>query len=223
MHVQVGKYILERELGKGAMGSVWYSHHPGLRIPVAVKILDPKLAAEDEDFYSRFIKEGRLAASINHQNVVRVYDAGSEGRTYFLVMEYIQGVDAKKMLKANGILPVEQIVDLAISACEALKAAHKLGIIHRDIKPDNIMVLEDGSIKLADLGIAKKVDDKMHHSTMAGTAMGTPYYIAPEQAKDASSVDHRVDIYSLGATIYHLATGSVPYSGTSAMAVLLKH
>ena len=171
--MQLGKYVLERELGKGAMGSVWLSHHPGLGIPVAVKILDSALAARDPDFFNRFIREGTLAATINHQNIVRVYDAGNQDQTYYLVMEYIEGTDARQQIDKEGALPEDQVIDLAISAAEALKTAHSMGIVHRDIKPDNIMVTTNGQIKLADLGIAKQMDD--NSATMTGVAMGTPF------------------------------------------------
>ena len=219
---QVDKYALEAELGKGAMGSVWLSRHPGLNIPVAVKILDPALAAEDPDYEDRFIKEGRLAASINHQNVVRVIDAGNDNGTYYLIMELIDGADAKQLLEQRGALPVEEVLELAICITEALSAAHNIGIIHRDIKPDNILVTSHGFVKLADLGIAKQLSDD-YGTTLAGTTMGTPYYIAPEQAMDSSTVDGRCDIYALGGTLYHLLTGTVPFSGPSSMAILMAH
>lgn len=219
---QVGKYVLERELGHGAMGSVWQSSHPGLGIQVAVKILDHKLSAEDPEYLSRFIKEGTLAASINHQNVVRVLDAGHQGSTYFLVMELIEGLDAKELVEQRGVIPGKEVLELAICTASALKEAHKKGIVHRDIKPDNIMVTNEGDIKLADLGIAKQLGDD-YGTTMAGTTIGTPFYIAPEQAMDSSTVDERCDIYSLGATMYHLLTGSVPFPGSSAMSILMKH
>ena len=219
---QVGKYVLEQELGQGAMGSVWLSSHPGLGIKVAVKILDHKLLAEDPEYLNRFIKEGNLAASINHQNVVRVLDAGHDGSTFYIVMELIEGADAKQLLESRGALPPSEVLELAINTAQALREAHNKGIVHRDIKPDNILVTNDGNIKLADLGIAKQLDDD-YGSTMAGIAIGTPYYIAPEQAMDSSTVDARCDIYSLGATMYHLLTGSLPFPGNSAMSILMKH
>ena len=219
---QVGKYVLKSELGKGAMGSVWLSEHPGLAIPVAVKILDPALAAEDPDYMDRFIKEGKIAASINHQNVVRIIDAGQDGAIFYLVMEYIEGADAKELVEARGALPVAEVLELAICTAEALQKAHEAGIVHRDIKPDNILVTTEGKVKLADLGIAKQLNDD-YGTTMAGTTIGTPYYIAPEQAMDSSTVDTRCDIYALGGTLYHLLTGSVPFTGPSAMAILMKH
>ena len=219
---QVGKYVLKSELGKGAMGSVWLSEHPGLAIPVAVKILDPELAAEDPDYRDRFIKEGKLAASINHQNVVRIIDAGNDGPIHYLVMELIDGADAKQLVEHRGALPVEEVLELAICTAEALKEAHSKGIVHRDIKPDNILVTSDGKVKVADLGIAKQINDD-YGTTMAGTTIGTPYYIAPEQAMDSSTVDRRCDIYALGGTLYHLLTGTLPFTGPSAMAILMKH
>lgn len=219
----IGKYELEKLLGKGGMGEVWKSHHPGLEIPVAIKILKPELVAQSEKFQNRFIQEGKLAASINHQNIIRVFDAGNDNGRFYLVMELVEGEDYHKIFKnSEAPLSYESVLKMLFATCDALGTAHKKGIVHRDIKPDNIMQTTDGEIKLADLGIAK-FEDAEHQNTMEGTALGTPYYISPEQARDASKVDARSDIYSLGATIYHLLTGSHPFSANTAVNMLLKH
>ena len=180
------------------------------------------LAAEDPDFLSRFMKEGQLAGQLNHKNIVRIYDAGMEGNRAFIAMEFIEGCDTLELLESRGALPPDEVLALAIAIGEALQEAHSLGIIHRDIKPDNILATHDGRIKLADLGLAKQLNDDFG-STMAGTALGTPYYISPEQALDAMKADARSDIYSLGATLYHLLSGVLPYEGDNVMGVMLKH
>ena len=219
---KLGKYILQEKLGEGSMGSVWLSQHTGLNIPVAIKLLNMDLAAEDPDFLNRFMQEGRLAGQLNHKNIVRTYDAGMENGCAYIVMEYIEGCDTLELLETRGALPPDEVLALAIGATEALQEAHSLGIIHRDIKPDNILATTDGRIKLADLGLAKQVNDDFG-STMAGTALGTPYYISPEQALDALKADARSDIYSLGATLYHLLSGFLPYEGDNVMGVMLRH
>ena len=180
------------------------------------------LAAEDPDFLTRFMKEGQLAGQLNHKNIVRIYDAGMEGNNAFIAMEFIEGCDTLELLQSRGALPPEEVLALAIGVAEALQEAHSLGIIHRDIKPDNILATNDGKIKLADLGLAKQINDDFG-STMAGTALGTPYYISPEQALDAMKADARSDIYSLGATLYHLLSGFLPYEGDNVMGVMLRH
>ena len=219
---KVGKYFLSEKLGGGTMGSVWLSQHPGLGMPVAVKLLNMELAAQDPDYLNRFMQEGRLAGQLMHKNIVRTYDAGMENNRAYIVMEYIEGCDALELLEARGALPPDEVLALGLAIGEALEEAHSMGIVHRDIKPDNILATNDGKIKLADLGLAKKVDDSFG-STMAGTALGTPYYMSPEQALDALKSDARSDIYSLGATLYHLLTGTLPYGGDNVMGVMLRH
>lgn len=219
---KIGKYILKEKLGEGSMGSVWLSYHTGLNIPVAIKLLNMDLAKDDPDFLNRFMQEGRLAGQLNHKNIVRIYDAGMEGGAAFIVMEFIEGCDTLELLEERGIISPDEVLGLAIAVAEALQEAHSLGIIHRDIKPDNILATTKGRIKLADLGLAKQVDDNFG-STIAGTALGTPYYIAPEQALDALKADERSDIYSLGATLYHLLSGYLPYEGDNIMGVMLRH
>ena len=221
--LKVCKYELMQLLGAGGMGEVWKSHHPGLDIPVAVKILKPDLIGKSINFRNRFILEGKLAASINHPNIIRVYDAGNDGDKYFLVMEFIEGINYNQVFKQKSEpLTCDEAVDMLLKICSALEIAHANGIVHRDIKPENIMLTENNEVKLADLGIAK-LEEEGHKNTMTGAALGTPYYISPEQARDASSVDTRSDIYSLGATAYHLLTGKHPFSADSAVNLLLKH
>ena len=207
------------------MGEVWLGRHPDLDIPVAIKTLPPHLAVMGAGFDQRFITEARTAAKINHANVVRVYDAGDDDGVQYLVMELVEGGSVQDLLDENdGPLPPERAVAIALQVAHALAAAAKYGIVHRDIKPDNIMLDKDGTAKLSDLGLAKEIEGLDGPSlTGTGMAMGSPSYMAPEQAEDAKSVDVRADIYSLGASLYHMATGKVPFSGTSSLSVMLKH
>ncbi|WDE98972.1 protein kinase [Lentisphaera profundi] len=220
-HVQVlGKYVLKKILGKGAMGTVWLSSHPRLNLPVAVKILDRSLALESTEYIQSFIEEGRTAAIINHPNIVRIYDADHDHGEHFLVMEYVDGCNIRQKAKqAGGSLPVQEVLELAIKMTEALKEAQSVGIVHRDIKPENIMMTSEGKLKLADLGIAKRATGVQEEK---GYAIGTPHYIPPEQALDARDADHRSDMYSLGATMYHLLTGQVPFDDTCSKTIMMK-
>ncbi|MCM8539154.1 MAG: protein kinase [Lentisphaeraceae bacterium] len=215
----IGKYPLKKILGKGGMGEVWLSHHPGLDIPVAVKVL----RTGDENSRKRFIQEGKLAATINHQNIVRVFDAGSDGNDFYLVMEFIEGEDYRSFAdKQGGVLGIDAVLEMGLEISKALNVAHDKRVLHRDIKPENILRSFKGEIKLTDLGIAK-LEDSQFGNTMENSALGTPYYISPEQAKDASSVDCRTDIYSLGATLYRLLTGTYPFKAKTPIQMLMKH
>lgn len=219
---KVGKYILQKELGRGSVGTVWLSFHSGLGIPVAVKILKPHLIEEDPEFLERFIQEGRLAVSLHHKNIVRIFDAGKAGESYYLVMELLEGNDALHIIQHEGAFSVDKVLEIGCAVADALVEAHEHGVIHRDIKPDNIMITSEGKIKLADLGLAKKLGDEFS-STLAGTTIGTPNYMSPEQAMNSSEANPVSDIYSLGASLYHMLTGTLPFEGESIMAVMMKH
>ena len=173
----IGKYVLRECLGSGAMGSVWLSSHPRLKLPVAVKVLSRSLARESSEYVERFIEEGRMAAAINHPNIIRIYDADHERGYHFLVMEYVDGCDVEKMAEARPgkCLPPEEVIELALKVSEALEEAKELQIIHRDIKPENILVTKNGKVKLADLGIAKRIGNKDNSVTETGYSLGTPY------------------------------------------------
>jgi serine/threonine protein kinase len=219
----VGDYPLIRLLGKGGMGSVWLSHHPILDIPLAIKILQVKNQDNAAEYRKRFIQEGLLAASIDHPNLLRIYDAGVDEANHYLAMEFIDGEDMGKLLKRHPDgLPNQQVIESAIMITEALNSAHQKGIVHRDLKPENILITKSGSLKLADLGIAKNLEDR-NGVTTTGVALGTPHYIAPEQALNATNADQRSDIYTLGATLYHLITGTTPYIGNTPLQVMMQH
>ncbi|OVE77284.1 hypothetical protein BVX99_03045, partial [bacterium F16] len=220
----IGKYPIVKRLGEGGMGVVWLGHHPDLDIPVAIKTLPTHLISRDPSFIDRFIKEARTAARINHPNVVRIYDAGNDDDVYYIVMEFVDGGNVHDLITSQGgPLPINRALDIIIQCAEGLKAAAEYKIIHRDIKPENIMLDGKGTPKLADLGLAKQLDADEMSMTGTGMAVGTPSYMAPEQVQDAKTCDARADIYSLGATFYHLVTGKVPFSASSAFDMMLKH
>jgi eukaryotic-like serine/threonine-protein kinase len=199
-----GRYRVERELGRGGMATVYLAEDEELSRDVAVKVLAEHLAGE-EAFRARFVREARLAGRLSHPNVVRVYDAGEADGRPFMVMEYVPGTS----LADVGRLPVSRVVDLGMQACAGLQHAHEAGLVHRDVKPANLLVREDGVLKIADFGIARAAESTRH--TQAGTLLGTAAYLAPEQiaGEDATSAS---DIYSLGAVLYELLTGRPPYS-----------
>jgi serine/threonine protein kinase len=199
-----GRYRVERELGRGGMATVYLAEDEELGRPVAVKVLPEHLAGE-EPFRARFVREARLAGRLSHPNIVRVYDAGeADGRPY-IVMEYVPGTS----LADTRPLPVTRVVDLGMQACAGLQHAHEGGLVHRDVKPANLLVRDDGVLKIADFGIARAAESTRH--TQAGTLLGTAAYLAPEQiaGEDATPAS---DVYSLGAVLYELLTGRPPYS-----------
>ena len=204
------------------MGTIWLSHHMGLDIPVAVKILKSSLIQEAPEYIERFIQEGNVAGTIHHKNIIRIFDAGNQGNIYYMVMEYVDGGNAQEMIEERGRLTPDEVLEFGIVISDALLEAHTNNVIHRDIKPENIMITREGRIKIADLGLAKQLGDS-YSSTMIGASIGTPNYISPEQVKNSQSADHRCDIYSLGATLYHMLTGKVPFEGESNYEVMRKH
>ena len=205
--LSAGRYRIERELGRGGMAEVYLARDEELDRPVAVKLLPEHLAA-DEAFRARFVREARLAGRLSHPNVVRVYDAGEADGRPFIVMEYVPG----RSLADSGARPVAEVVDLGVQACAGLQHAHDAGLVHRDVKPANLLVREDGVLKIADFGIARAAESTRH--TQAGTLLGTAAYLAPEQiaGEDATAAS---DLYSLGAVLYELLAGRPPYSFAS--------
>ena len=220
--MKFGKYTAERKLGKGAMGEVFYGIHPNLDIPIAIKTLSSSLV-DDELFIERFIREAKIAAKIKHENAIMIYDADHDGDNYFIVMEYVSGGDLETKIEEEGKLAEKEALLITRQVASALQAAAKFEIIHRDIKPENIMLSEDGVPKLADLGIARQNTAGQENTTMTGVIVGTPSYLAPEQAHDSKKVDARADIYSLGCSLYRMLSGQCPYQGSTALAVMMKH
>lgn len=219
---QINRYRVTSRLGKGGMGAVYKGDHQELALEVAVKVLHPHLA-EQGDSAKRFLQEARLAARLNHPSLVRVFDCGTCQGFHYIVMEYVNGQNLAEHLAQRTCLPVGRALQIAQAVAEALKEGFdRIKVIHRDIKPGNILLTSSGEVKLGDLGLAKIIDPEHAAApgTVSGTAMGTPKYMSPEQFASASRVDHRADIYSLGATLYHMLSGSAPFQGESTYEIL---
>lgn len=217
---RLGPYEIRGKIGAGGMGVVYLGWDERLNRQVAIKTLWPRLA-EDREARERFLREARAAASISHPNVTQIYDIGEEeGRVYF-AMEYLEGRSLLDLLEEQGELKPAQVVSIARQAAAGLMAAAERGIIHRDIKPSNLIMTGDGTLKIADFGLAKQqvADSKL---TMDGQFVGTPDYIAPEQAQ-GGALDLRSDIYSLGATLYELAGGRPPFTGPTPVSIVVQH
>ncbi|HEX2757928.1 MAG TPA: serine/threonine-protein kinase, partial [Thermoanaerobaculia bacterium] len=215
-----GDYEILEELGAGGMGKVYRARDLTLDRLVALKTLARELSA-DTDYVQRFLKEARAAARLNHPNIVQIYDFGCVDSIYYLAMEFVDGHSLGTYLKRGHFSETESI-QIIRHACRALSVAHADGIVHRDIKPDNLMLTSRGDVKLVDLGIAKRLDEEVS-LTQTGQAIGTPHYISPEQIRGQRDIDSRADIYSLGATLYHLLTGHTPYPGSSGPIVMSMH
>jgi len=217
---QFGAYEVLEELGSGGMGKVYRARNTTLDRLVALKTLSGFLSS-DQAFVQRFLKEARVAARLNHPNIVQIYDFGHIEETHYIAMEYVDGQSLRKQL-AMGRFNEHDALIVARQAVRGLAVAHAQGIVHRDIKPDNLMLTMKGEVKIVDLGIAKRLDEDQNQ-TQTGQAIGTPHYISPEQIKGQKNIDGRADIYSLGATLYHLVTGRAPYKGTSGALVMSMH
>ncbi len=219
---QIPGYQVLQRLGKGSMGVVYKARQLSVDRVVAVKVLLDSLA-QNKEFIKRFEREAMIAAKLSHNNVVNAIDAGQVDGHYYFVMEYVEGVTIKDVLDKNKTFEEKEALRITLAIAEALKHAHQRGLIHRDIKPENVILTKNGEVKLADLGLARITDDEKWGLSEAGMAIGTPYYISPEQVRGQTDIDIRADIYSLGATLYHMATGKVPYSGETPNEVMRKH
>ncbi len=215
------KYEILGELGVGGMGQVYHARDRVLDREVALKVLANQYALHTE-FVQRFQTEARAAARLNHPNIVQIYDFGETDRSHYLAMELVRGKTLKTELKRVGRFSELQTLDLALVICRTLEVAHRAGIVHRDIKPDNLMFTEQGVFKLVDLGLAKCLHDDSGN-TMTGQSLGTPHFISPEQITGDRPIDPRADVYSLGATIFNLATGRVPFDGSSGPHIMARH
>ena len=219
---QIPGYQILGTLGKGAMATVYKAKQLSLDRTVAVKVL-PKKYMKNQEFIDRFYAEGRAAAKLNHPNIVGALDVGRAGDTHYFVMEYVKGASVFEELQAKGKYSEEDAVRIGMQVAKALDHAHAAGFIHRDVKPKNVMITTDGEAKLADMGLARALSDREAAENEAGKAFGTPYYISPEQIRGEVDVDFRADIYGLGATMYHMVTGQVPFDGPNPSAVMHKH
>ncbi len=219
---QISGYQVIQKIGKGSMGVVYKARQMSVDRVVAIKILLDTLA-QNKEFIKRFEREAKIAARLSHNNIVNAIDAGEVNGHYFFVMEYVEGDTIKDRLDKHKTFEEKEALRIALAVTEALKHAHSRGLIHRDVKPENVILTKDGGIKLADLGLARITDDEKWGLSEAGMAIGTPYYISPEQVRGQTNIDIRADIYSLGATLYHMVTGRVPYSGETPSDVMRKH
>jgi serine/threonine protein kinase len=232
----LGGYEILKQLGKGGMGTVYLARQVSLDRPVALKTMNSEWAA-DPRFLTRFTREAYAAAQLTHHNVLQIYDIGEDKGTHFFSMELVEGSNLGDLVKKSGKVDVEAAVGYILQAARGLKYAHDQGMVHRDIKPDNLMLNVHGIVKVADLGLVKtpqaaaqeeaaetgQAPPESAEVTAAGVAMGTPAYMAPEQSLNAAGVDQRADIYSLGCTLYALVTGRPPFQGKSALEVMSKH
>jgi serine/threonine-protein kinase len=223
------RYELLSTLGKGGMGVVYLARDQQLDEEVALKVLRPDVLKDDPTILDRFKKETKLARRITHRNVLRTHDFGETGGTAYISMEYLEGVTLKDLIASKGALPIGVGLRIAKQMCQGLEAAHAQGVVHRDIKPQNMLILpETGDLKIMDFGIARVSDMKEDATpgasglTTAGTVMGTPDYIPPEQAQ-GSPADFRSDIYSLAVVLYEVFTGRLPFTADTIMKVVLAH
>ena len=213
---QIAGYRLLEALGEGAMGAVYKARQLSLDREVAIKVLSPELA-DDASYVKRFMTEARAVARLNHTNIISGIDVGDADGIKYLVMEYADGMTVASLLRRGGAMDEERSLWIGLQMARALDHAHRSDLVHRDVKPDNIIITKDGVAKLCDLGLARTEADEGEPARM-----GTAAYISPEQAR-GGAVDERTDLYSLGATLFHMMTGRVPYEGNDASAVLAMH
>ncbi len=214
---KIGKYIIVKKLGRGGMGYVYHAKDPYIQRDVAIKIIHPDFA-EDNTLIERFKREAQSAGGLRHPNIVTIYDLGEDQGRPYIAMEYLEGTDLEQIIKNKIYMPLEKKLDIIIQVCEGLDYAHKHGIVHRDITPSNIRILDNNLVKIMDFGIAKITYSQF---TQTGTLMGKPHYMAPEQIK-AENVDGRTDIFALGVCLYEFLSYRKPFTGENTTAVLLK-
>ena len=213
-----GRYQIIEELGKGGMGKVYKVHDTKIKEKIALKLIKPEIA-KDKKTIERFSNELRLARKIRHKNVCQMFDLGEERGTQFITMEYVSGEDLRSSIRRFGQLPVGKSVSIANQICEGLAEAHRQGVVHRDLKSNNIMIDHEGNVRIMDFGIARSLETK--GITGAGVMIGTPEYMSPEQV-EGKEVDQRSDIYSLGVILYEMVTGDVPFRGETPFVVGMK-
>ncbi|MGD2110913.1 MAG: serine/threonine-protein kinase, partial [Phycisphaerae bacterium] len=219
---QIPGFQILSKIGQGAMAVVFKAKQLSLDRIVAIKVL-PKRLSENPEFVERFYREGRAAARLNHPHIVQAYDVGESGGYHYFVMEFIDGQTVYDLLVNGRRVDEKEAVRIILQSAQALAHAHAQDLIHRDVKPKNLMLNKAGEVKLADMGLAREVGDYVTATAEAGRAYGTPYYISPEQIRGEINIDARADLYGLGATFYHLVTGKVPFDGSTPSAVMHKH
>jgi len=212
---QLGEWQIKYKLGEGGMGSVYLGRSRSSDLLAAIKVLPKSLALRDARYRERFFREASVAARMRHPNMVEVRDSGEDGQYYYLVMDYVEGKTCRDIVEESGAMPWQEAFAIATSVATGLEYALAHRVIHRDVNPGNIIIDEEGTPRIADMGLAKEESTELAGLTRTGASLGTPYYMSPEQIQSARDVDFRSDIYSLGATLYHLVCGTVPYSGTT--------
>lgn len=219
---KISHFRLKNLLGAGAMGKVYRAEDLAARRDVALKILSPEYAKYPH-FLQRFQNEARALGKLNHPNIVAAFDVGEDGGRYYVVMELCEGQSLEERLKNKKPIPVPEALEIALQAARGLEHAHERGLIHRDIKPGNILVSKEGIAKILDLGLSKNTESTDGYATAQGMTVGTPHYMSPEQARGSAQTDLRTDIYSLGVTLFHMLTGSPPFVAKSAEKIMEKH
>ncbi|HBR78459.1 MAG TPA: serine/threonine protein kinase, partial [Lachnospiraceae bacterium] len=211
------RYEIISRIGSGGMADVYKAKDHKLNRMVAVKVLKPEFR-EDKTFIRKFRTEAQAAAGLSHPNIVNVYDVGEDRGVYYIVMELVEGITLKDYIDRKGKLSVKEATSIAIQVSLGLEAAHNRNIVHRDVKPQNIIISTDGKVKLSDFGIAKATSS----NTISSNVMGSVHYSSPEQVRGGYS-DYKSDIYSLGITMYEMVTGRVPFDGDTTVAIAIKH
>ncbi len=220
---KVGRYAIVKKIGQGGMGAVFLATDTQLKRQVALKVL-PKDKAENPTLVKRFKAEAQAAAALKHDNIVAIHDAGEADGLLYIALEYIEGTDAHSIVAKRGPMPIKRAMEVIRQTAAALQHAHEQKIVHRDIKPSNLLVRKDGLVKLADMGLARSIDESVETNiTRAGTTVGTVDYMSPEQARNSKAADIRSDLYSLGATWYHLLAGHPPFPDGSMLNKLTAH
>lgn len=215
---QLGRYNIIGELGQGAMGTVYKAVDPLIDRIVAIKTINLSLALDEKDEYeSRFYQEAKAAGRLSHPNIVTIYDVGKSGEIAYIAMEFLQGRELRDMLNDGKRMPVEQVINVVAQVAQGLAYAHEHGIVHRDVKPSNIMIVRDGHVKITDFGIARMASAAVR--TQTGMVLGSPKYMSPEQVV-GKLTDQRSDIFSLGVMLYEMLTGQAPFAGENVNAIM---
>ena len=215
---QLGRYNIIGELGQGAMGTVYKAVDPLIDRVVAIKTINLTLALDEKDEYeSRFYQEAKAAGRLSHPNIVTIYDVGKSGEIAYIAMEFLQGRELRDILNDGQRMPVEQVINIVAQVAQGLAYAHENGIVHRDVKPSNIMIVRDGHVKITDFGIARMVSAAVR--TQTGMVLGSPKYMSPEQVV-GKLTDQRSDIFSLGVMLYEMLTGQAPFAGENVNAIM---
>ena len=215
---QLGRYEVLGELGQGAMGIVYKARDPLIDRVVAIKTINLGLALDEkEEYEGRFYQEAKAAGRLNHPNIVTIYDVGKSGDVAYIAMEFLQGRELRDIMNDGGLLPVEQVLDIVAQVAQGLAYAHEHEIVHRDVKPSNIMVVRDGHAKITDFGIARMASSAVR--TQTGMVLGSPKYMSPEQVM-GKAIDQRSDIFSLGVMLYEMLTGQSPFNGENVNAIM---